>query len=106
MNSGGQIFFQECHCNLQHVQDLLAHGKILTKDVSENPSKGLVIPFVAMVANHPIYCQGSTNSVRRYHREFSSDTHWLRELYVEFQRSERFREKISARTLVILWSWK
>ena len=44
----------ECFCYLRSVHDLLGDGKTPCERRSEEPVKGPVIPFGAMVENHPI----------------------------------------------------
>ena len=42
----------ECYCYLRNIQDLLSDGKTLYDRQFEQPFKGPVIPFGAMVENH------------------------------------------------------
>ena len=44
----------ECYCYLRNVQDLLADGKTPYERRYEEPYKGPIIPFGAMVAYHLI----------------------------------------------------
>ena len=44
----------ECYCYLRNVQDLLADGKTPYETRFEEPLKGPIIPFGAMVEYHPI----------------------------------------------------
>ena len=69
--------YMECYCYLRNVQDLLADGQHLVKEVSDKPFQGPVVPFGAMFEYHPI----STRDQSRLHQfgktvfylEYSSD---------------------------------
>ena len=83
----------ECFCYLRNVQDLLEDGKTLYELRFGEPFKVPIIPFGAMVGNHPISAreinQEFINLARRYYlvsflamrqsrREFGKDIFWLR----------------------------
>ena len=53
----------ECYCYLRNVQDLLADGKTPYERRFEEPFKGPIIPFGAMVEDHP----SSPNDQARIH---------------------------------------
>ena len=44
----------ECYCHLRNVQHLLADGKTPSERRFDEPCKGQIIPFGAMVEYHPI----------------------------------------------------
>ena len=54
----------ECYCYLRNVQDLLADGKTQYERRFEEPFKGPIVPFGAVVEYHPI----STRDLSRLHK--------------------------------------
>ena len=54
----------DCYCNLRNAQDFLADGKTPYERRFEEPLKGPIIPFGAMVEYHPF----STRDISRLHQ--------------------------------------
>ena len=54
----------ECYCYLRNIQDLLSDGKTPCERRFGMPFHGPVIPFGAMVENHPI----SAKDISRLHQ--------------------------------------
>ena len=69
----------EYFCYARNVQDHWADGKIPYESRFGEPFKGPVIPFGAMVLISSDLLQktgqGSTNLVRKFYLEYSSDIH-------------------------------
>ena len=59
----------ECHCILRNIQDLFFDGKTPYERRFESPFESPVVPFGAMVENHPILRKTTpmwSKSVARY----------------------------------------
>ena len=78
-NSGPILWNAIAIC--ENVQDLLADGKTPYERLFGEPLKGSIIPFGAMVEIIRFLLgtsQGSTNLVRKFDLEYSSDMHCMR----------------------------
>ena len=56
----------ECYCYLRNVKDLLADGKTRYERRFGEPFKGPVIPFGAMVENHPLSAKDLSRLLQFY----------------------------------------
>ena len=71
----------ECYCCRRNVQDLLADGKHLTTANSENHWRArsfCSVQWLNIIRFLQKTSQGTTNVLRQFHQEHSSDVRWLR----------------------------